>query len=38
VLADSMEIDGAELKNGLLILTLSRRAAEKKTFRIEVKD
>jgi HSP20 family molecular chaperone IbpA len=38
VLADGMEVEGAQLENGLLTLTLIRRAAEKKILRIEVRD
>ncbi len=38
VLADGMEVDGAQLENGLLTLALKRRAAEKKILRIEVKE
>lgn len=38
VLADGMEVESARLENGLLTLALIRRAAEKKTLRIEVRD
>lgn len=38
VLADGMEVENARLENGLLTLTLVRRAAEKKILRIEVRD
>jgi HSP20 family molecular chaperone IbpA len=38
VLADGMEVESALLTNGLLTLALIRRAPEKKTLRIDVKD
>lgn len=38
VLADGMEVEGAQLENGLLVLVVMRRAAEKKILRVEVRD
>jgi HSP20 family molecular chaperone IbpA len=38
ILADGMEVEGAQLANGLLLLALNRRAPEKKSVRIDVKD
>lgn len=38
VLADGMEVENARLENGLLLISLFRRAAERKILRIEVKE